>query len=146
MFSSDRDSLRRQYIDAWQKYRAGEVLTPLEHTIVQVVADHPEYHRLLEAGEQAMARDYLPEDGETNPFLHMGMHLAIREQVGTDRPRGIRAVHRELSRHHGSALEAEHRMMDCLAEALWQAQRDNTLPDEQAYLHDLRALVKSVRR
>ena len=143
MFSSDRDALRQQYVETWRKFRDGLPLTPLEDMIAQVVADHPEYHGLLESGEKGMQREYLPEDGETNPFLHMGMHLAIREQVITDRPPGIRAVHQELSRRHGSPVEAEHRMIDSLAETLWQAQRDQTAPDEQAYLRSLQALLRS---
>lgn len=141
MLSSDRDSLRLMYVDAWRKYRAGEVLSPLEDMIARVVADHPEYHRLVESGEDSLDRDYTPEDGHTNPFLHMGMHLALREQVSTDRPPGIRAIHQRLTRRLGAPLEAEHRMMDALAEALWHAQRDGTPPDEQAYLAALKALV-----
>ncbi|MCK8514839.1 DUF1841 family protein [Methylonatrum kenyense] len=143
MFSSDRDTLRHQYIDAWRKYREGLPLTPLEDMIARVVVDHPEYHALLESGEKGMQREYLPEDGETNPFLHMGMHLAIREQVSTDRPAGIRAVHRTLSERHGGPVEAEHQMIDCLAETLWQAQRNQRPPDEQAYLRNLKALIRS---
>lgn len=142
MFSSDRDTMRKQYVEAWRKFRAGEVMTPLEDMIARVIVDHPEYHALLESGEKGMQREYLPEDGETNPFLHMGMHLAIREQVGTDRPPGIRAVHRQLSERHGGTVPAEHRMIDCLAEVLWRAQRDQTAPDEQAYLRDLEALLR----
>lgn len=146
MYSSDRDSLRRQYLEAWRKYRAGDPLSPLESMIAGVVADHPEYHGLLQHEESALGRDYLPEDGMTNPFLHMGMHLAIREQVGADRPAGIRAIHRRLSRAAGDPLEAEHRMMNHLAETLWQAQRNGHSPDEQAYLQALRALLRDQRR
>ena len=141
MFSSDRDTLRQQYVETWRKFRDGLPLTPLEDMIARVVADHPEYHALLESGEKGLQREYLPEDGETNPFLHMGMHLAIREQVSTDRPAGIRAVHQALSQRHGNAVAAEHRMIDCLAEALWQAQRDQKPPDEQAYLRSLQELL-----
>lgn len=142
MFSPDRDNLRRQYLLAWRKYRNGEVLTPLEASIAQVVADHPEYQPLLESEDRALGREYLPEQGETNPFLHMGMHLALREQVQTNRPKGIRAVYQELLRACGDPLEAEHLMMDSLAESLWEAQRDGTAPDERVYLKRLRKLAK----
>ncbi|MCC5811892.1 MAG: DUF1841 family protein [Ectothiorhodospiraceae bacterium] len=142
MFSSDRDQLRRQYLLAWRKQQQGEPMTPLEAAIAQVVADHPEYHKLLSSEERALGREYLPEQGETNPFLHMGMHLALREQVHTNRPKGIRAVYQELVRVTGDPLEAEHLMMDSLAESLWLAQRDGVAPDERAYLKRLRKLVK----
>ncbi len=142
MFSSDRDQLRLQYVAAWRKHSQGEPLTQLEEAIAQVVAEHPEYQPLLTSEDRALGREYLPEHGETNPFLHMGMHLALREQVGTNRPKGIRAVYESLCRATRNPLEAEHLMMDCLAESLWQAQRDGAMPDERAYLKRLRKLVK----
>jgi hypothetical protein len=70
------------------------------------------------------------------------MHLSIREQAGTDRPPGIRAIHQRLSSRLG-AMEAEHRMIECLGRSLWEAQRAGTLPDETAYLDCLRSLAKT---
>jgi len=142
MFSSDRDKLRLQYVEAWRKHRAGEILSPLEDMIARVVADHPEYQGLLENEDRTVGREYLPEDGDTNPFLHMGMHLAIREQVATDRPKGIRSVHQTLSRRLGGPVEAEHLMLEPLGEALWTAQRSGSQPDERAYLLALQELVR----
>ncbi len=141
LFTADRDSLRRFYLEAWRRHRAGMPLEPLEREVVAVVAEHPEYQPLLECGEAALARDYPPELGETNPFLHMGLHLAIREQAATDRPAGFRAAYAALVRRVGDAHEAEHRIMDCLVEALWQAQRAGRPPDEAAYLRCVRALA-----
>ncbi len=141
MFSSDRDAMRRQYLDAWRKYRDGQPLTPLETMIGKVVSEHPEYHPLFEDAGRAVDADWQPEDGETNPFLHMGLHLALREQLATDRPPGVRAVHERLTRRLGDHLEAEHRMMEPLAEAMWSAQRTGSMPDEAAYLDALRRLL-----
>lgn len=141
MFSHDRDAMRRQYLEAWRKYRSGEAVTPLESMIGEVVAEHPEYHHLLEDSEAAVGSDWTPEDGATNPFLHMGLHLALREQVATDRPAGVQAVHRALTRRLGDHLEAEHRMMEPLAETLWNAQRSGDMPDEQAYVEALKRLA-----
>lgn len=141
MFSNDRDAMRRQYLEAWRKYRSGETVTPLESMIGEVVAEHPEYHHLLEDSEATLGSDWTPEDGATNPFLHMGLHLALREQVATDRPAGVQAVHAALTRRLGDHLEAEHRMMEPLAEALWNAQRSGGMPDEQAYVEALQRLV-----
>jgi hypothetical protein len=137
----DRDGLRRHYIEAWRKHRAGMVLEPLEHQLVTVIEQHPEYHPLFEGDSQALGRDYAPESGQSNPFLHLGLHLAIREQVATDRPPGIAAVHRDLARHLGDVHEVEHRMLERLGEALWHSQRTGRPPDESAYLESLRRLL-----
>jgi Domain of unknown function (DUF1841) len=136
----DRSGLRRHYLEAWRKHRAGVPLEPLDFQLVTVIEQHPEYHALLEDDALALARDYQPESGQSNPFLHLGLHLAIREQVATDRPPGIAAGHRELARRLGDAHEAEHQMLDKLGEALWYAQRTGRPPDEAAYLESLRRL------
>lgn len=118
-------------------------MDPLDSVIAEVVAWHPEYHRALQArAGEPLQREYMPEDGETNPFLHMGLHIGLREQVGTNRPAGIAAAHQALCHQCGDAHEAEHRMMDCLAQAMWQAQRDGQAPDEQAYLKTIQGLLK----
>jgi hypothetical protein len=140
-----RDALRRHYVEAWRKHRAGELLEPLEHQLATVIEQHPEYHPLLEHDPEALGRDYAPESGHSNPFLHLGLHLAIREQVATDRPAGIAAVHLELSRRLGDAHQAEHRMLERLGEALWLSQRTGRPPDETAYLESLRRLLATRR-
>ena len=141
MFSQDRDSMRRYFLEAWRKASDGEPLDPLEHRIAEVVREHPEYHALLGAPEKAMGRDYLPEDGETNPFLHLSLHIAILEQVGTDRPTGVRDLYLRLVGLSADAHEAEHRIMDCLARGLWEAQRSGLPPDERAYVKCLESLA-----
>ena len=138
IFGQDRDQLRRMYADAWRKFNDGGVLSPLEAQIATVVSEHPEYHHYL--GEDGLHEDFTPERGETNPFLHMGLHLAIREQVSTNRPPGIANVFRALAAKTGDPLEAEHRMIDVLAETMWESQRTNSAPDEQAYLDKLKRL------
>ena len=133
-----RDRLRALYAEAWRRHRERLPLEPLHAQIAAVIELHPEYHAVIGPGSEALERDYTPESGNTNPFLHMGLHLAIREQVGTDRPAGIGAVHGELTRRLGDRHAAEHRMIECLAEALWQSQRTGQPPDEAAYLAALR--------
>ena len=134
----NRASLRRMYAEAWRKHREALPVEPVEDQIIRVVELHPEYAEVLEAGHEALERDYTPEHGRTNPFLHMGLHLAIREQVATDRPAGIADVYRALVQRFGVVHDAEHAMIDCLGEALWQAQRSGRPPDEFAYLEALR--------
>jgi hypothetical protein len=136
----NREQLRRRYLEAWHKFRAQQPLEPLEAQLAGVIAEHPEYVAWLEGAEDALLADFTPAGGRENPFLHMGLHLAIREQVATDRPRGISALHAQLARRAGGAHEAEHRMIEPLAQALWEAQRCGAPPDEAAYLERLRRL------
>lgn len=139
IFGQNRDELRQMYADAWRKHREGAVLSPLEAQIAAVVDEHPEYQATVErAGAGA---DYGPEGGETNPFLHMGLHLAIRDQVATDRPPGVRRIHAELTARLGSPHDAEHRMAEALAETLWEAQGRSAAPDDRLYLERLRRLA-----
>lgn len=139
IFGQDRRELRQMYRDAWRKRQAGGVLSPLEAQIAEVIADHPEYQADVLSDD--VERAYTPEEGGTNPFLHMGLHLALRDQVATDRPPGIRDAFSKLAARAGDRLDAEHRAIDCLAETLWEAQRANAPPDEQAYLEKLRRLL-----
>lgn len=134
-----REQMRRRYLEAWRKFSAQEALEPLERQLAAVIAEHPEYIAWLESGDPLRA-EFTPEGGRENPFLHMGLHLAIREQVGTDRPAGIAEIHRALATRAGGAHEAEHRMIEPLAEALWEAQRSGRPPDELGYLERLRRL------
>jgi hypothetical protein len=138
IFGTDRNELRQMYFAAWQKFTTGATMSPLEVQIARVIDDHPEYHDLM-IGEVAEAA-FTPEGGQTNPFLHMGLHLAIREQVATDRPPGIAAIFNALLVRHGDAHSSEHEALECLAETLWEAQRNNAMPDEQVYLERLRKL------
>ncbi len=140
IFSNNRDDLRRFYIDSWRKYRNKEMLQPLEAMVAEVISQHPEYHALLEKGEAFLDQDFMPEQGQTNPFLHMGMHLAIREQLGTERPLGIKEIHTALLMRIGDPHEVEHRMLECLGEAMWEAQRSGTPPDEASYLECLKKI------
>ncbi|MCG8370006.1 MAG: DUF1841 family protein [Proteobacteria bacterium] len=140
MFGRDRRELRRMYADAWKKRCDKLPLSPLEAQIADVVELHPEYHADVAGGD--LDRDFTPEGGRTNPFLHMGLHLGIREQVATDRPSGIAAVYEAVVAATGDPHAAEHRMIECLAETLWEAQNANAPPDETKYLERLRCLAQ----
>jgi Domain of unknown function (DUF1841) len=129
----DRTSLRARYFDAWAKQRAGRPLEPLEVQITDVVSDHPEYHAAL-ADETTRDADFTAEAGRTNPFLHLGLHLAVRDQIATDRPTGIRAAFWRILEQAPDMHTAEHMLLECLAETLWEAQRQGSPPDERVYL------------
>ena len=140
MFANlSRDELRELYRAAWRKFRQQQTLTPLDKQIVAVIAEHPEYHVIVESAASDLA-NYSPRSGQLNPWLHMGLHLAVREQVATNRPHGIAEVHQKLATKAGDAHEAEHRMVEILAEQLWEAQRAGKAPDERAYLERLKTL------
>ena len=138
MFNPSRDQARAFLFDLWEKQRAGVALTPLESMALAIVVEHPEYHRFLEERERYLERDWKPEGGETNPFLHLQMHLAIEEQVSIDQPPGIRAAVEALAARRGSRHDALHDVMDCLAEVIWQAQRHGGPFDGEAYLECVR--------
>jgi len=142
-FSNDRHKMRQFFFDIWQKQNSGNVpLEPIEKIIAGIIQQHPEYHRLLASPDAVIDQDFTPEMGQSNPFLHMAMHIAIQEQLGTQRPKGIVAVYQSLLEKGNAPHTAEHQMMEPLSEMLWQAQRNNTAPDEKFYLKSLRKLVK----
>ncbi len=134
LFNPSRDEARNFLFESWRKRRAGELLTPLEDLAAQLIAKHPEYHAMLEDPERHQDRDYLPEGGAENPFLHLMMHLTIEEQISIDQPAGIRAQFVRLAHKFESEHDAQHRMMECLGEMIWQAQRNRTQPDAAIYL------------
>lgn len=142
MLSNERDDIRQTFVDAWRKHLQQQPLQPLERLIASVIGDHPEYQSLLEDPESALSRDFLPDGGETNPFLHMGMHISLQEQLATDRPAGIVRLYRHLQRQTGATHATEHLMMECLGRELWTAQQQGRLPDEQAYLACVQSLLR----
>jgi len=139
IFGQNRRELRNLYAEAWRKHLAGQPMSPLEAQVAAVIETHPEYHDQL--GDDDLERDYTPEGGKANPFLHMGLHLGLREQVATDRPAGIANVYRALAARCGDPHAAEHQMMEALAETLWEAQGAQAAPDEARYLQRLRDLT-----
>jgi len=140
IFGQDRNQLRTMYAEAWRKQCERLPMSPLEAQIAAIVELHPEYHADVTSDDLDL--DYTPDGGQTNPFLHMGLHLGIREQVSTNRPPGIANIHEELRVKFGDAHAAEHQMIDCLAETLWDAQNQNRAPDEKKYLERLRRLTR----
>jgi len=139
LYGNDPAQYRNFFREAWRKHREGAVMDPMESMVAQIIAVHPEYHTLLDTPDVSQ-QEFTPETGNTNPFLHMGLHIAIQEQVTADRPAGIRAVYQDLLKRLSDPHDLEHRMAECLAESLWEAQRGAKAPDEAAYLERLRRL------
>jgi hypothetical protein len=139
MWLESRADARATFVEVWAKMNRGAALAPMESLIAEVITMHPEYHARLRDRE-VLSAEFPPEQGESNPFLHMGMHIALKEQQRTDRPPGVADAYRRIVQRSGDAHEAEHRMIECLARSLWEAQRARVLPDEEAYLDCLRRL------
>ena len=139
MFGNNRNELRQVYLSCWQLKKNNLPMDPMQEVVANIVELHPEYHDLIE-NEDSLDKDFSAETGESNPFLHMSMHIALHEQISTDRPKGINDCYQKLCQSHGGAHDAEHAMMECLGEALWLAQRNKTSPDEKSYLDCLEKL------
>lgn len=133
MFNPSRDEVRRFFIDSWRKCRAKEVLTPLEAIAADLVRLHPEYQPLLEDPD-SIDRDFSPEDGRINPFLHLSLHLAIEEQLSIDQPPGLRAAFESCQQRRGNRHDALHDVLESLGETLFDAQRNRAGPDGAAYV------------
>lgn len=144
MYGTDRARLREVFFNAWRRHRAGQPLEGIERLVIEVARRHPEYQRLLEDPDAQTDRDYNPALGETNPFLHLGMHIAIEEQLSIDQPRGVREHYERLKLRLADEHAAQHVMMECLSEMLWQAQRDNTAPDVSRYLECLNDATEGI--
>jgi len=131
MFDPSREQVRDTFFGAWRKHRAGEPTAGIESLALGVILLHPEYHGVLSLPGKFREKDYTDE---TNPFLHMSLHVALEEQLSIDQPPGIAARVRALVARHGDRHEALHQAIECLAETMWRAQRDNAPPDAAAYL------------
>lgn len=134
MFNPTRDEARQFLFESWRKHRAGDLLTPLEDLTAQLIDKHPEYHALFDDPEGNQDKDFAPDGKVVNPFLHLMMHLTIEEQISIGQPQGIREQFVRLTQKYESEHEAQHAIMDCLGEMIWQAQRNKTTPDAMVYM------------
>ena len=139
MFNPTRDQVRAFFCAAWRKQRERLPLEGAEAVAADLIAEHPEYHALLEDPDAAK-RDFTPEGGKENPFLHLSLHLAIAEQISIDQPPGIKAAYAALRRTL-EVHDAEHAIMECLGETIWRSQRDKAPMDGEAYLECVRRKV-----
>lgn len=138
MFAPSQEQVRRFFCEAWAKQQAGQPLTPLEAQAADWIVQHPEYHADLADVDAALAAMYTVEEGRSNPFLHLSMHLSITEQVSIDQPRGIRAAVQALAQRRGSLHEAHHEAMEALGEMVWASQRSGQPFDGEAYIERIR--------
>ena len=140
MYSQNREQMRLMFQTSWHKFQQKQKLEGVELLIVDVLKQHPEYQTLV-SDPATLSEDFV-ETHQVNPFLHMGMHITLAEQVGADRPAGIRQIYHQLVGKCSDPHQAEHQMMTCLEHVLWEAQTAGTAPDEQVYLQHLQRKAK----
>ena len=143
MFSQNREQMRAVFVEAWRQHQAGLPMQQLQLAVAAVIVEHPEYHALLNDEDKALHKDFTPDGGHSNPFLHMAMHLSLREQIATDRPPGIATVFTQLCGKTGTSHAAEHSMLEVLGKHLWQSSRSGLPPDDTAYILDLKKLISN---
>ncbi|MDP3086982.1 MAG: DUF1841 family protein [Methylotenera sp.] len=138
LYNPSRDQARQFLFDAWAKFKQKFNLTDLEKIAIEVIQMHPEYHLVFDAPERFMHQQYFPDMGETNPFLHITLHLSVSEQIAINQPIGITQIYDKLLKQHNDTHLAYHDLIDCLAETIWQSQRNNEPLDSEHYLKLLR--------
>jgi hypothetical protein len=138
MFTPSQQDVRRFFCDSFKKSHAREILTPIEVIAADWIHQHPEYEEVLSDLDTALEANYSIDEGKSNPFLHLSMHLSISEQISVDQPRGVRSAFQALARKLNSEHEAHHQMMECLGEMMWNSQRSGLPPDGEAYIEALR--------
>jgi hypothetical protein len=138
MFAPTQNDVRRFFCETHRKQQQGVPLTPMEAIAADWIGMHPEHHAELADVDAALAAVYTVDDGRTNPFLHLSMHLTITEQVSIDQPRGIKQAFELLAARRGSAHAAHHEVMECLGEMVWTSQRSGRPPDGERYLECVR--------
>jgi Domain of unknown function (DUF1841) len=142
LYNPSRDQARQFLFDAWAKFQQQALLTELEKIAVEVIIMHPEYHVILENPAKFMHQAYFPEQGETNPFLHLSLHLSVIEQININQPIGIKNGYEQLRQQHQETHRAQHDLLDCLAETIWHSQRNNEPLNSAHYLNLIQQKIK----
>lgn len=143
MFTPSRDDARRFFFNTWHNHKIGIQLTDLERTALAILIMHPEYHQILDQPDRYLTYEWTAEDGQGNPFLHLGLHLALEEQRSIDQPPGIRQIYGQLAAQMNDEHLAQHACIEALAETIWHAQRNNVPLNNETYLEKLRSQIKS---
>ncbi len=144
MQQQNRNQYREIFFTVWKKIEQQLVIDDAMETIIaQVIKQHPEYHQALADYDKTIDKDYTPEMGDSNPFLHMSMHIGIAEQLMADQPQGIKSLYQQLCTKLKDNHEVEHLIMECLGNTMWQSQQNNTMPDMDEYLRCIKRTVKS---
>jgi hypothetical protein len=137
MYTNNREAYRHTFFTVWQKHLKKLPLEAVEAQLLDVILQHPEYHRFLDKPESNPQQEFALEE---NPFFHMGLHLAVREQIHTNRPAGISLIQQQLKAKEKSPHDSEHLMMECLMKMMWKTQQTETMPSEEEYMTMLKSI------
>lgn len=143
MYTDDRNAYRKMFFEVWQKHSKSSPLEPVEAQVLDVILAHPEYHDLLDHPKTFMEQEFAIEE---NPFFHMSLHIAVREQIQLDRPAGIKMIYQQLVENYSHKTEAEHAMTTILAQMMFQAQQTGQMANESLYLARLQNLIASTKK
>ena len=138
MFSTDRSKQRKFLAEAWEKYNSNYLLDPLEEQLAKIIENHPEYQDII----KNIDTEYFPEQGKTNPFLHINLHLSLQDQLSLDQPKGIKKIYYDLLKKFKDAHQVEHIMMDHIAEMIFNSQKYGNPMNLEHYLRSLKSLIK----
>lgn len=133
MFNPSQEDVRNFFFNVYKKYKSSIALEDIEKIAVSTILEHPEYDIYLSNPDKYIDYKWLPEEGHTNPFLHLSMHMSILEQLSIDQPLGIKNLYTQLCTKFGGEHNAQHELMDCIAEMIWSAQHNNLPPDINIY-------------
>jgi hypothetical protein len=134
MFSPSQADVRRFFCSVYAKALARQPLEAIETIASHWMDEHPEYAQDFADVDAALATMGNVQEGRTNPFLHLSMHLSITEQCSIDQPRGIRQAVELLNHRRDSLHQAHHEAMDCLGKMLWESQQAGRPPDGESYV------------
>ena len=137
MFSSDRSAQRKFLAKSWEKYKAKQLLEPLELQLAKIIEKHPEYQEII----NNLDTEYFPEQGKINPFLHINLHLSLQDQISLDQPKGIKEIYNSLVKKIKDTHRVEHIMMEQIAEMIFNSQKNNKPMDQEQYLRSLKELI-----
>jgi len=137
-YTNNRNQLRQFYYDTWQKHKTHQALNDLEKQILAIMLEHPEYQNTFENNATTSTQDFSETLGQANPFMHMGLHLAVRDQIALDQPPGIQQLFQQQLNKGQKPHDLEHQIMDILAEQLWQDTQAQKPLDMANYLENLK--------
>lgn len=142
MLQQNRNDYRDVFFSVWKKIEQQQTISDaMENIIAQIIKQHPEYHNTLTDYDKFIEKDYLPEMGDSNPFMHMSMHIAITEQLMMDQPQGIKSIYQQLCTKLQDNHKVEHVIMECLANMIWKSQKDQNMPDMDNYLQCIKTKI-----
>jgi hypothetical protein len=137
LYQPTQADVRRFFCAVYAKAGNNSALEAIETIASLWIEEHPEYHpdlRDVDAALVNLNQVITTDNGKTNPFLHLSMHLTITEQCSIDQPRGIRQAVELLTARLDSLHDAHHVVMECLGQMIWDAQQNKQAPDGQAYV------------